>query len=314
MCGLKERCINNLSPLSVSLCHRLSTLLSPISLSLSDLVCWSDLHHLFSLILSPCRGWSGSAVCPSAAKGVRGGVEGVAAVAVAVVVVIVCCSPWPSWWWWPWLRTRQRLKSSELVAAPQKKCQSWTLQWSLDAHATSPTGTSGRCGARRTLLTSMWSHCWSMRLTQKASSLTCVTWCPGPRSTVWCLGMAPTRRPSPRFWILFPRRRLYPSSASMGGRPWSWLIRYGGVNRQSWVDWMMKECLSPCMLLMNGWACTKSEWVNGLIELWLMDCFGLEWFAKSSGFATLQLALLNQENQAHTHLSAYTLLAAVDSL
>lgn len=263
MCGLQELCINNLSPLSFSLCHHLSTLFSLPSASLFS---WSLSHFsspfiylfCFPLIFFPCRGWSGLAVCPSAAKGVRGGVEGAAVLAVAVVV-IVCCSPCLSWWWWPWSLTPRRLKSSEL-APPRKKCRSWTLRSSWGARVTSQTGTFGRCGARKTPSTSTWSHCWWTRPTQKASSPTCVTWCPGPRSTVWCSGMAPTRRPSPRFWILFPRRRSYPSWASMEGHPWSWLIRYGGVG---W--WMNAGGEGERMIggrmfdNMGRWSCAKTD-------------------------------------------------------
>ena len=126
---------------------------------------------------------------------------------------------------------------------------------------------------------STWSHCWSTRPTRKASSPTCATWCPGPRSTAWCLGMAPTRKPSPRFWILFPRRRSYPSWASTEGRPWSWLTRYGAVCAGSCVD---KEWLATRMLLMIGRSCAKEGGVNGRMN-WLNDCFGLEGFAKHPG-------------------------------
>jgi len=245
VCGLKELRINNLSHLLFL--SIIFLLFSAQSFSLFDL----SSSALYSIILYPCRGWSGFAVCPSAPKGVRGGAEGAA---VLEVEEIGGCFPWPSCWWWPWWLTLQQLKSREL-AVVRKKCQSWTLRWSWDAHATSQIGTSGLCGAKRIQSTSMWSHCWSTRLTRKASSPTCATWCQGPRSTEWCSGTALTKRPSPRFWILFPRRRSYPSWAFMEGRPWSWLIRYGG--------------LTGCMTVRMG-----SEWKgDGWKNAWLWRCF-----------------------------------------
>lgn len=209
MSKLKMVYVNNWSPLPFS------SWPSSLSHSAPPSVFLYHRFHLSSIFFS-CRGWSGLAECPSAAKGVRGGVDGPLAGAA-----MARCSRWLSWWWRHSWQTRRRLRSRER----QKKCRSWTLRWSWDARATSPNGTSERCGARRTPLTSMWSRCWSMRPIRKASSTTFATWCPGPRSTAWCLGMAPTRRPSPRFWILFPRRRSYPSSASTEGLPWSWRIR-----------------------------------------------------------------------------------------
>lgn len=58
MCRLKELCINNLSPLSFSLCHHLSTPLPATSFSLSD----PSSSVLFFLILFPMQGmkWFGS--------------------------------------------------------------------------------------------------------------------------------------------------------------------------------------------------------------------------------------------------------------
>ncbi len=145
--------------------------------------------------------------------------------------VLLFCREWsralwgfPGWFFWLF----QLSLPSSTSHMRQRKCPYWTLPWSWVKHATSPREIYGLCGAKKIPLTSMWWPCWWMKRTPKASLPMCAISCPGLKSTGWCLGTARTRKPSPRFWILFPLRLWYPFWGSMAARPWSWRIRSVG--------------------------------------------------------------------------------------